>query len=50
MGCGCGSGGAKKQEYEVVGKDGTVTVVASRTEALSLVRRNGGSWRPKKAA
>ena len=47
MGCGCGAG--KKQEYEVTGRDGKVTVVSSRTEALALVRREGGTWKPKAA-
>lgn len=47
MGCGCGSGGKNKQQYEVVAADGKVTVVNSRTEALALVRKAGGTWRPK---
>lgn len=47
MGCGCG-GAAKKQQYEVTSKDGKVTVVDSRTEALALVRKQGGKWAPKK--
>ncbi len=48
MGCNCG-GTQKKQEYEVTDKDGKVTVVSSRTEALALVRKEGGSWKPKAA-
>lgn len=47
MGCNCG--GAKKQEYEVTTKDGRVVTVKSRTEALALVRKEGGSWKPKPA-
>lgn len=47
MGCGCG-GGANKQKYEVVAADGKITVVNSRTEALALVRKNGGTWRTAK--
>lgn len=46
MGCGCG-GSKSKQQYEVVASDGKVTVVDSRTAALALVRKQGGSWRPK---
>lgn len=45
MGCGCG-GAKAKQQYEVTTKDGTVVVVDSRTEALALVRKEGGKWRP----
>lgn len=48
MGCNCG-GTKNKQEYEVVTRDGRVVVVTSRTEALALVRKEGGSWRPKPA-
>jgi hypothetical protein len=48
VGCGCSGGSKSKQKYEVVASDGKVTVVDSRTEALALVRKNGGSWRPAK--
>jgi hypothetical protein len=47
MGCGCGgskSGGAK---YEVTTSDGRTIEVSSRTEALALVRKEGGSWKQK---
>ena len=48
MGCGCGGSAKNKQMYEVTTKDGRVIEVASRTEALALVRKEGGSWGPKK--
>jgi hypothetical protein len=47
--CGCG-GSASKQQFEVTTADGTVVTVDSRTEALALVRRDGGTWQAKKAA
>jgi hypothetical protein len=46
MGCGC-SGSKSNVTYEVVAKDGTTTEVSSRTEALALVRKVGGTWRQK---
>jgi len=49
MGCGCGGGSANKQKYEVTTKDGRVIEVNSRTEALALVRKEGGTWGPKKS-
>jgi hypothetical protein len=48
MGCGCG-GAKNKQTYEVVDPNGKVTEVDSRTAALALVRKVGGTWRQKKA-
>lgn len=47
MGCGCA--GKSKQQYEVTTRDGKVVVVNSRTEALALVRKEGGSWKAKAA-
>ena len=47
MGCGCSGG--KKQEYEVTTRDGKVVVVNSRTEALALVRKEGGTWKARGA-
>jgi hypothetical protein len=46
MGCGCG-GSKSATQYEVTQADGKVVVVNSRTEALALVRKNGGSWKQK---
>jgi hypothetical protein len=47
MGCGCGGGSASSQKYEVTTPDGRTIEVNSRTEALALVRREGGSWKQK---
>jgi hypothetical protein len=47
VGCGCGSA-KSKQQYEVTKADGEVVVVDSRTEALALVRKEGGKWQAKK--
>lgn len=41
MGCNCG----KSKKFEHVAKDGTVTVVSSQLEAISLARKVGGTWR-----
>jgi hypothetical protein len=43
MGCNCGGG--KKTKYEYTSLDGRKQIVQSQTEALTLVRLNGGSWR-----
>jgi hypothetical protein len=47
MGCGCAN--KAKQEYEVTTKDGKTVTVKSRTEALALVRKEGGTWKQKAA-
>jgi hypothetical protein len=46
MGCGCG-GSATKQKFVVVSADGKETEVDSRTEAIQLVRSQGGTWKAK---
>lgn len=43
MSCNCGGG--KKTKYEYTSPDGRKQIVQSQTEALTLVRLNGGSWR-----
>lgn len=43
MGCNCG----KKKAYEVTRADGTTATVASLTEAMTMVRRLGGSYKVK---
>jgi len=47
VGCGCG-GSKSKQQYEVLTPDGRTIVVDSRTEALAMVRKEGGKWQAKK--
>jgi hypothetical protein len=47
FGCGCGGGSSSSQKYEVTTPDGRTIEVSSRTEALALVRREGGSWKAK---
>lgn len=47
MGCGCGN--RKVKEFAVTMKDGSVQMVPTRAEALSLVRKNpGSSWHQTK--
>lgn len=46
MGCAC-SGSASNTKYEVVTADGRTIEVTSRTEALAIVRKEGGTWRQK---
>jgi hypothetical protein len=46
MGCGCG-GSKSATQYEVTTADGRKVEVSSRTEALALVRKEGGSWKQK---
>jgi hypothetical protein len=43
MGCNCGGG--KKTKYEYTSPEGRKQIVQSQTEALTLVRLHGGSWR-----
>jgi len=44
-GMGCGCGGGKKTQYEYTSPDGRKQIVQSQTEALTLVRQQGGTWR-----
>lgn len=46
MGCGCGGGGGG-QKYEVTTASGQKIEVSSRTEALAIVRKEGGTWAQK---
>lgn len=46
MACGCGG---KKTQYEVTRGDGTKTTVASLTEAMTMIRRNGGTYKAIRA-
>lgn len=43
MGCNCG----KKKAYEVTRADGTTVVVNSLTEAMTMTRRLGGTYKVK---
>lgn len=47
MACNCGKSGSKRRQFEHVAKDGKVTVVNSQSEAISLTRQHGGTWRLK---
>lgn len=44
MGCGCGG---NKREFEHIAPDGKVTIVNSQYEAIRLVAKQGGTWKPK---
>jgi hypothetical protein len=41
----CNCGGGKKTRYEYTSPEGRKQIVQSQTEALTLVRLHGGSWR-----
>ena len=47
MGCGCNGSKSGGTKYEVTTADGRKVEVSSRTEALALVRKEGGSWKQK---
>lgn len=44
--CNCGSG-TKTRQFEHVAPDGTKTVVATQGEAVSMTRKQGGTWKIK---
>jgi len=44
MGCNCG----KKKKFVHIAKDGTETEVPTQSEALRLVREQGGRWQLKR--